>query len=134
MCQVIADQSVWAVCGKQGAVVNLSQNKKQTIVVEVMPLIGGHLALPSIRLSKVFVAYYLQSNIDICPSIYQLRTPMVEGQPDWIHSPWVRCTTWAGPSRSTCCHPTIISSRRCCQYHRVISSDRMLTVIKLCIY
>ena len=51
--QVIADQSLWAVCGKQGAVVNLTQNKKQNIVVEVMPRVGGHLPLPTIRLSKV---------------------------------------------------------------------------------
>lgn len=40
-------------CGKQGAVVNLTQNKKQNIVVEVMPRLGGHLPLPTIRLSKV---------------------------------------------------------------------------------
>ena len=51
--QVIADQSLWAVCGKQGAVVNLTHNKKQNIVVEVMPRVGGHLPLPTIRLSKV---------------------------------------------------------------------------------
>ena len=50
---MIADQAVWAVCGRQGAVVSLTQNNKQNIVVEVMPLIGGHLSLPSIRLSKV---------------------------------------------------------------------------------
>ena len=51
--QVIADQSVWAVCGRQGAVLNMENNKKQSIIVEVMPLIGGQLALPSVRLSKV---------------------------------------------------------------------------------
>ena len=50
---MIADQSLWAVCGKQGAVVNLTHNKKQNIVVEVMPRVGGHLPLPTIRLSKV---------------------------------------------------------------------------------
>ena len=53
MIQVIADQSVWAVCGRQGAVLNMENNKKQSIIVEVMPLIGGQLALPSVRLSKV---------------------------------------------------------------------------------
>ena len=50
--QVIADQAVWAVCGRQGAVVTLAA-ARQNIVVEVMPLVGGHLPLPSIRLSKV---------------------------------------------------------------------------------
>jgi len=54
--EVIADQSLWAVCGKQGAVVNLTQNKKQNIVVEVMPRVGGHLPLPTIRLSKYIPA------------------------------------------------------------------------------
>ena len=53
--QVIADQAVWAVCGRQGAVVTLAAAAaaRQNIVVEVMPLVGGHLPLPSIRLSKV---------------------------------------------------------------------------------
>ena len=40
-------------CGKQSAVVTIRQGTKQNIVVEVMPLIAGHLSLPSIRLSKV---------------------------------------------------------------------------------
>ena len=50
--EVIADQAVWAVCGRQGAVVTIEQEAKQSIVVDVMPLVGGHLALPAIRLSK----------------------------------------------------------------------------------
>jgi len=54
--EVIADQSVWAVCGRQGAVLNMENNKKQSIIVEVMPLIGGQLALPSVRLSKYIPA------------------------------------------------------------------------------
>jgi len=54
--EVIADQAVWAVCGRQGAVVNIAQSTKQNIVVEVMPLVGGHLALPSVRLSKYIPA------------------------------------------------------------------------------
>jgi len=54
--EVIADQAVWAVCGRQGAVVNIAQSSKQNIVVEVMPLVGGHLALPAVRLSKYIPA------------------------------------------------------------------------------
>lgn len=30
----------------------VEQGGKKTIVVEVMPLVGGHLALPAVRLSK----------------------------------------------------------------------------------
>ena len=53
-CQkVIADQATWAVCGRQGAVVTVEEKAlKQTIVIDVMPLVGGHLPLPAIRLSK----------------------------------------------------------------------------------
>jgi len=54
--EVIADQAVWAVCGRQGAVVNISQATKQNIVIDVMPLVGGHLALPTVRLSKYIPA------------------------------------------------------------------------------
>jgi len=54
--EVIADQAVWAVCGRQGAVVNIAQASKQNIVIDVMPLVGGHLALPTVRLSKYIPA------------------------------------------------------------------------------
>jgi len=54
--EVIADQAVWAVCGRQGAVVNIAQSSKQNIVIDVMPLVGGHLALPTVRLSKYIPA------------------------------------------------------------------------------
>ena len=51
--QVIADQATWAVCGRQGAVVTVEEKQlRQTIVIDVMPLVGGHLPLPAIRLSK----------------------------------------------------------------------------------
>lgn len=56
--QVLADQAVWAVCGRSSAVVDMSDKKpssdnaKLTITVEVMPLLGGHLVLPKVRISK----------------------------------------------------------------------------------
>ena len=50
---MIADQATWAVCGRQGAVVTVEEKQlRQTIVIDVMPLVGGHLPLPAIRLSK----------------------------------------------------------------------------------
>ena len=40
---------------------------KQTIVIDVMPLVGGHLPLPAIRLSKYSSALLLQTRITILP-------------------------------------------------------------------
>ena len=54
--QVLADQAVWAVCGRVAGVIDMGSTKKQTMVVEVMPLVGGHLALPRVRLSKYIPA------------------------------------------------------------------------------
>ena len=48
----MADQGLWAVCGQAAGVIDMETAKKQTLVVEVMPLTGGHLALPKVRLSK----------------------------------------------------------------------------------
>lgn len=62
--QVLADQAVWAVCGRAAAVIDMSTSKKQTIVVEVMPLVGGHLLLPKIRLSKYIPAEATASNTE----------------------------------------------------------------------
>ncbi len=39
-------------CGRAAAVVDMSSSARQTIVVEVMPLVGGHLRLPKVRVSK----------------------------------------------------------------------------------
>jgi len=54
--EVLADQTQWAVCGRQGAVINLQQSLRQNIIVDVMPLTGGHLPLPTVRLSKYIPA------------------------------------------------------------------------------
>jgi hypothetical protein len=37
---VIADQVVWAVCGRQWAVVNIAQSSKQNVVIDVILLVG----------------------------------------------------------------------------------------------
>ena len=54
--QVITDQSEWAVCGRSAGVINMETAKKQTVVVEVMALVGGHLPLPKVKLSKYIPA------------------------------------------------------------------------------
>ena len=48
----MADQGLWAVCGQAAGVIDMETAKKQTLLVEVMPLTGGHLALPKVRVSK----------------------------------------------------------------------------------
>ena len=60
---MLADQSEWAVCGRSAGVVNMETARKQTVVVEVMALVGGHLPLPKVKLSKYIPA-------DIC-SMYK---------------------------------------------------------------
>ena len=54
--QVLTDQSEWAVCGRSAGVVNMDTARKQTVVVEVMALVGGHLPLPKVKLSKYIPA------------------------------------------------------------------------------
>ena len=49
---VVDDQSEWAVCGRQAGVVNMETARKQTVVVEIMALAGGHLFLPRVELFK----------------------------------------------------------------------------------
>uniref|UniRef100_A0A6P7FLM5 Trafficking protein particle complex subunit 10 isoform X1 n=1 Tax=Diabrotica virgifera virgifera TaxID=50390 RepID=A0A6P7FLM5_DIAVI len=57
MYEVLAEQSVWAVCGRTAGVVSFElQEKSQTVVLEVMPLTSGHLPLPLVRISKYIPA------------------------------------------------------------------------------
>ena len=53
---MLTDQSEWAVCGRSAGVVNMETARKQTVVVEVMALVGGHLLLPKVKLSKYIPA------------------------------------------------------------------------------
>ena len=53
---MLTDQSEWAVCGRSAGVMNMDTAKKQTVVVEVMALVGGHLLLPKVKLSKYIPA------------------------------------------------------------------------------
>nr|CAD7573679.1 unnamed protein product [Timema californicum] len=56
MYEVLADQTMWAVCGRTAGVISLETVDKQNITLDVMPLIGGYLPLPGIRLSKYIPA------------------------------------------------------------------------------
>ena len=56
MYEVIADQNIWAVCGRSSGVLNFEGNNSEVIVLDVMPLLGGSLPMPSIRLAKYIPA------------------------------------------------------------------------------
>ncbi|KAG1691507.1 Trafficking protein particle complex subunit 10 [Nymphon striatum] len=58
MYEVVADQSMWAVCGRTAGVANIDGivGSKYDVSLDVKPLIGGYLPLPTVRLSK-----YVQS-------------------------------------------------------------------------
>ncbi|XP_056641631.1 trafficking protein particle complex subunit 10 [Diorhabda sublineata] len=57
MYEVLADQSLWAVCGRTAGVVSFeTQERFQTVVLDVMPLTSGYLPLPLVRISKYIPA------------------------------------------------------------------------------
>lgn len=55
MYEVLAEQSVWAVCGRTAGVVTVGGGR-QTVSLDVMPLASGYLPLPLVRLSKYIPA------------------------------------------------------------------------------
>nr|XP_045594376.1 trafficking protein particle complex subunit 10-like [Procambarus clarkii] len=56
MYEVLADQTMWAVCGRTAGVLTLEGGLRQCVTMDVMPLTGGFLPLPSVRLSKYIPA------------------------------------------------------------------------------
>lgn len=59
MYEVLAEQSVWAVCGRTAGVVCFDFDEElQTVVLDVMPLTSGHLPLPLVRISKYIPAEF----------------------------------------------------------------------------
>ncbi|XP_050312441.1 trafficking protein particle complex subunit 10 [Anthonomus grandis grandis] len=58
MYEVLAEQSVWAVCGRTAGVIcfNGQSDCVQQVVLEVMPLTSGFLPLPLVRISKYIPA------------------------------------------------------------------------------
>lgn len=56
MYEVLADQTMWAVCGRTAGVLTLEGGLRQSVTLDVMPLTGGFLPLPSVRLSKYIPA------------------------------------------------------------------------------
>lgn len=63
MYEVLAEQSVWAVCGRTAGVVSVGPNgSPQSVTLDVMPLTSGYLPLPLVRLSKYIPADKLSTS------------------------------------------------------------------------
>ena len=56
MYEVLADQTMWAVCGRTAGIVSLEVLEKQSVTLDVMPLTSGYLPLPVVRLSRYIPA------------------------------------------------------------------------------
>lgn len=52
MYEVMADQNIWAVCGRSAGVVSMRDIESQSVILDVLPLSAGFLPMPNIRLSK----------------------------------------------------------------------------------
>ncbi|XP_066584764.1 trafficking protein particle complex subunit 10 isoform X2 [Prorops nasuta] len=60
MYEILADQTMWAVCGRTAGIISLELVEKQTVTLEVMPLLSGYLPLPFVRLSRYIPAIELK--------------------------------------------------------------------------
>lgn len=56
MYEVLAEQAMWAVCGRTAGILSLEISEKQKVTLEVMPLTSGYLPLPVVRLSRYIPA------------------------------------------------------------------------------
>ena len=61
MYEVLADQSMWAVCGRTAGIISLDTLEKQSVTLDVMPLTSGYLPLPVVRLSRYIPAVETKS-------------------------------------------------------------------------
>ncbi|KAL7300310.1 hypothetical protein TKK_0006940 [Trichogramma kaykai] len=60
MYEVLADQAMWAVCGRTAGIVTLEHQDRQSVTMDVMPLTSGYLPLPVVRLSR-----YIPAQVDL---------------------------------------------------------------------
>ncbi|XP_029680950.1 trafficking protein particle complex subunit 10-like [Formica exsecta] len=63
MYEVLADQTMWAVCGRTAGIVSLEVVEKQSVTLDVMPLTSGYLPLPVVRLSRYIPATESKNDI-----------------------------------------------------------------------
>lgn len=61
MYEVLADQAMWAVCGRTAGIISLEDHEKQSVTLDVMPLTSGYLPLPVVRLSRYIPAIEIKN-------------------------------------------------------------------------
>lgn len=85
MYEVLAEQSVWAVCGRTAGVVSFEsktekeKKEPQKVVLDVMPLRSGYLPLPLVRISKYIPAEVVNEKSGKC-DIHPRLEPFNSGQ------------------------------------------------------
>ncbi|XP_014219385.1 trafficking protein particle complex subunit 10 isoform X2 [Copidosoma floridanum] len=78
MYEVLADQTMWAVCGRTAGIVSLEVQEKQSVALDVMPLTSGYLPLPVVRLSRYIpAAVELKNGTGVGPRLEPFRTGQV---------------------------------------------------------
>ncbi|XP_039289601.1 trafficking protein particle complex subunit 10 [Nilaparvata lugens] len=82
MYEVLADQTMWAVCGRTAGVITLEtgERDRHSVMLDVMPLINGYLPLPLVRLSKYIPADAKLSNKTMNPDSHPRLEPFSPGQ------------------------------------------------------
>jgi hypothetical protein len=63
MYEVLADQALWAVCGRTAGVFSMEGASKHSVTLDVMPLVCGFLPLPAVRLSRYIPADQKQKGL-----------------------------------------------------------------------
>jgi len=53
--QILADQAEWAVCGRAAGVINMENAKKQSLRIEVMPLVSYLIEVFNIQALNLFL-------------------------------------------------------------------------------
>ncbi|XP_035685725.1 trafficking protein particle complex subunit 10-like [Branchiostoma floridae] len=86
MYEVLADNTMWAVCGKSSGVVSMPTATMTTkeVLLEVMPLIGGYLPVPVVQLSQ-YQELPSPDNNELSPGTVRPSPDSVERSPDDSH-------------------------------------------------
>lgn len=81
MYEVLAEPSVWAVCGRTAGVISFeSDSDAETVVLDVMPLNSGFLPLPLVRLSKYIPADFGNTDYGKNELLHPRLEPFSAGQ------------------------------------------------------
>ncbi|EFX70597.1 hypothetical protein DAPPUDRAFT_309387 [Daphnia pulex] len=78
MYEVLADQALWAVCGRTAGVFSMEGSSKHSVTLDVMPLVCGFLPLPAVRLSRYIPAEQKPKDGNRKPDLAAASLPRLE--------------------------------------------------------